>query len=106
MARSTFVRWAIQSLGPTLAMRRSAKAGEIGPKIAVDKDIWRDPYPWYDALRAQGPLVRGEVVHSTASHQVCSEVLRSASFGVGFDASSLPSVARTAFHLSLDRRYP
>jgi len=106
MARSTLVRWAIQSLGPTLAMKRSAKAGEIGPKIAVDKDIWRDPFPWYDALREQGPLVAGQVVYSTASHQACSEVLRSSSFGVGFDTSSLPPVARTAFNLSFDRRYP
>jgi len=106
MARSTLVRWAIQSLGPTLAMKRSAKAGEIGPKIAVDKDIWRDPFPWYDALRNQGPLVEGQVVYATASHQACSEVLRSPSFGVGFDTSSLPPVARTAFNLSFDRRYP
>jgi cytochrome P450 len=106
MARSTLVRWAIQSLGPTIALRRSAKAGEIGPKIAVDKDTWRDPFPWYDALRAQGPLVEGQVVYATASHEVCSEVLRSPNFGVGFDTSSLPPLARTAFTLSFDKRYP
>jgi cytochrome P450 len=106
MARSTFVRWAIQSLGPTIALRRSAKAGEIGPKIAVDKDTWRDPFPWYDALRAQDRLVAGQVVYATASHQVCSDVLRSPSFRVGFDTASLPPIARTAFNLSFDRRYP
>src|SRR4051794_33841316 len=106
MARSTFLRWAVQSLGPTLALKRSAKAGEIGPKIAVDKETWRDPFPWYDALRRQDKLVAGQVVYSTASHQVCSEVLRSPSFRVGFETSSLPPIARTAFSVSFDRRYP
>src|SRR3954447_1410326 len=106
MARSTFLRWAVQSLGPTLALKRSAKAGEIGPKIAVDKETWRDPFPWYDALRRQDKLVAGQVVYSTASHQVCSEVLRSPSFRVGFDTSSLPPIARTAFNLAFDRNYP
>jgi cytochrome P450 len=106
MARSTFVRWAIQSLGPTMALRRSAKAGEIAPRIAMDKTLWREPFPWYDALRAQGPLVNGLVVSSTASHAVASEVLRSPHFGVGLDSDSLPWIARKAFGLAFDTRYP
>ena len=106
MARSPFVRWAVQSLGPTLALKRSARAGEIGPRLATDKTTWNDPIPWYDALRAQGDLVAGKVVHSTASHAVCSEVLRSPVFRVGFTEESLPPVARRVVRLAFDPEFP
>jgi cytochrome P450 len=106
MARSTFVRWAVQSLGPTLALKRSARAGEIGPRLATDRTTWHDPVPWYDAMRAQGDLVPGQVVDSTASHAVCSEVLRSPAFRVGITAESLPPLARKALAVTFDDRYP
>lgn len=106
MARSTFVRWSLQTLGPSLALKRSAKAGEIGPRLATDKTIWHDPFPWYDALRAQGDLVPGKVVYATASHAVCSEVLRSPVFHVGFDAESLPPLMRMLFRYAFDDKFP
>src|SRR3954454_18050333 len=106
MARSTLLRWAVQSLGPTLALKRSAKAGEIGPRLATDVTTWHDPIPWYDAMRAQGELYAGKVVHGTASHGVASEVLRSPVFRVGFTADSLPPIARGLVRLAFDDRYP
>jgi len=106
MPRSPFVRWAVQSLGPTLALKRSARAGEIGPRLATDKGTWNDPIPWYDALRAQGELVEGKVVHSTASHAVASEVLRSPVFRVGITEESLPPIVRRALRLAFDPRFP
>src|SRR5947209_1923223 len=106
MPRSPFVRWAVQSLGPTLALKRSARAGEIGPRLATDKGTWNDPIPWYDALRAQGELVEGQVVDSTASHAVCSEVLRSPVFRVGITAESLPPLVRKALAATMSDRYP
>src|SRR4051795_8030130 len=106
MARSTLLRWAVQSLGPTLALKRSAKAGEIGPRLATDVTTWHDPIPWYDAMRAQGELYAGKVVHGTASHAVASEVLRSPVFRVGFTAESLPPIARGLVRLAFDERYP
>jgi len=106
MARSTMLRWAVQSLGPTLALKRSAKAGEIGPRLATDVTTWHDPIPWYDAMRAQGELYAGKVVHATASHAVASEVLRSPVFKVGFTAEALPPVARGIVRLAFDDRYP
>src|SRR3954453_10511271 len=106
MARSTLLRWAVQSLGPTLALKRSAKAGEIGPRLATDVTTWHDPIPWYDAMRAQGELYAGKVVHGTASHAVASEVLRSPVFRVGFTAESLPPIARGLVRLAFDDRYP
>src|SRR5947209_4847008 len=106
MARSTLLRWAVQSLGPTMALKRSAKAGEIGPRLATDVTTWHDPIPWYDAMRAQGALYAGKVVHNTASHAVASEVLRSPVFKVGFTPESLPPFARGIVRLAFDDRYP
>src|SRR5437763_11048437 len=106
MARSAMVRWAVQSLGPTMALKRSARAGEIGPRLATDKTTWHDPVPWYDAMRAQGELVSGLVVDSTASHAICSEVLRSPVFRVGFTEESLPPIARPIVRLAFDEHYP
>src|SRR5881227_1577585 len=106
MARSTVLRWAVQSPGPTLALKRSARAGEIGPRLATDRTTWQDPVPWYDAMRAQGDLISGQVVDSTASHAVCSEVLRSPVFRVGITAESLPPLARKALAATMSDRYP
>ena len=96
----------MQSLGPTLALKRSAKAGELGPRLATDVTTWHDPIPWYDAMRAQGELYAGKVVHATASHTVSSEVLRSPVFKVGFTPESLPPIARGLVRLAFDDRYP
>ena len=106
MAQSTFLRWAIQSLGPTLMLKRGARAGEIGPRLATDKSTWHDPFPWYDALRAQGDLVHGRTVYATASHNVASEVLRSPVFRVGIESDSLPPIARWMLARTFDTRHP
>ncbi len=106
MARSTLLRWAVQSLGPTMMLRRSARAGELGPRLSVDRSLWDDPFPSYDAVRAQGDLVRGRVIHATASHAVASEVLRSPVFRVGVDSESLPPLARRMIRIASDTRYP
>jgi cytochrome P450 len=106
MARSTLLRWAVQSLGPTLMLKRSARAGELGPRLATDRALWDDPFPWYDALRAQGPLVPGRIVYATASHAVASEVLRSPAFRVGINADSLSPTARRMLAIAVDTRHP
>jgi cytochrome P450 len=106
MARSIFVRWAVQSLGPAMMLRRSARAGELGPRLATDRSLWDDPFPAYDELRAQGDLVPGRVVYATASHAVASEVLRSPIFRVGINSDGLPPLARRLLALSVDERHP
>lgn len=106
MARSTLLRWGIQSLGPGIALKRSARAGEIGPRVTMDRSLWNDPFPWYDALRQQGPVFDGMIVSATASHTFASEVLRSPDFGVGVRSESLPWFVRLAFKLAADERHP
>lgn len=45
---------------------------------------WRDdPYPVYDHLRAQGPLVRSRLgLRAATTHEVCDQILRDHRFGV------------------------
>jgi cytochrome P450 len=106
LRQTTPFRWAVQSLGPTVILTRSARAGEIGPRLAVDKALWDDPYPHYDEARNQGKLLRGRWVAATASHDVVSEVLRNPVFRVGIDAASLSPFARRLFNRSIDERSP
>lgn len=86
-----------------MMLRREARAGQLGAKLAVDRSLWDDPYPLYDAMRAQGSLVPGRLVSSSASYDVVREVLRSPSFGVGIGSSDrLSPIARRALANSTD----
>ncbi len=97
------LRWAVQSLVPQLVLRRSARAGQLGAKLAVDRSLWDDPFPIYDAMRERGPLNKGGIVYATVSHPLASEVLRSPDFRVDLSSSRrLPPVARKVFALSTD----
>src|SRR4051812_45409862 len=103
MARSRLFRWGVQSFGPRMMLRREARAGQLGAKLAVDRRYWDNPFPLYDAMRAQGALVPGKLVSSSASYNVVREVLRSASFGVGIGSSErLSPIARRALANSTD----
>ncbi len=100
---STLLRWTVQSLVPQLVLRRAAREGQLGARLAVDSTLWDDPYPSYEQMRAAGPLMTGGLVYSTASHRVASEVLRSPSFRVGVGSEErLPPVARRLLALSVD----
>jgi cytochrome P450 len=103
MARSTLFRWGVQSLGPRMMLRREARAGQLGARLAIDRGLWDDPFPLYDAMRAQGSLVPGKLVSSSASYDVVRDVLRSASFGVGIGSSErLSPIARRMLANSTD----
>ena len=103
MARSRLFRWGVQSFGPRMMLRREARAGQLGAKLAIDRQYWDDPFPLYDQMRAQGPLMPGRLISSTASYDVVREVLRSSSFGVGIGSSErLSPIARRALANSTD----
>lgn len=100
---STLLRWTVQSLVPQLVLRRSAREGQLGARLAIDRTLWDDPFPTYEEMRAQGPLLSGGYVFSTTSHPVSSEVLRSPSFRVGVGAPErLPPLARRLLAMSAD----
>jgi cytochrome P450 len=97
------VRWALRHGLFKRAIGRQAVAGDLTARLILDPASLADPYPLYDELRAQGRLVHGELVLSTAHHDVGTAVLRSGDFGVvGGPAGRTPplfrAVARIAGH--------
>jgi cytochrome P450 len=103
MASSTFLRWTVQSFVPQLVLRRSARAGQLGARLTLDRTLWPDPFPTYEQMRAQGPLLTGGLVYSTTSHAVASDVLRSPAFRVGVGSSErLSPLARRLLSLTVD----
>ena len=61
-----------------------------------------DPYPIYEEMRAKGPMLpprRGH--HSTTSHRLCNEVLRSRKFGVTPEYGSEDVAHQVGLDLSL-----
>jgi cytochrome P450 len=57
------------------------RAGDLGSRLMIDPAIREDPFPYYDQMYAQGPLVRSDVALISAHHDVCLAVLRSPHFG-------------------------
>jgi cytochrome P450 len=57
-----------------------------------------------EQVRARGALVRGRLTFVTATHTVCSEVLRSADFGVAGVESALPPGTRRLSRWAHDTR--
>ncbi|PPK92456.1 hypothetical protein CLV92_11457 [Kineococcus xinjiangensis] len=89
------VRWGVAHGLPRVAVRRSARAGDLQSLLLSDPAVWREPYDLHERVRAAGPLVRGRFSWVSASHAVAREVLGSADFGMGgFDDVSSPRVRR------------
>ncbi|MDG6103365.1 cytochrome P450 [Dactylosporangium aurantiacum] len=87
----TVVRWATKHGFARLGISAAARKGDIQARYFVDPEVRADPYPFYDRIREQGPLVRGSLMWATARHDVASAVLRSDAFGVGFSDRRLPA---------------
>jgi cytochrome P450 len=62
-------------------VQRQMRAGDLGSRLMLDPVIREDPFPSYDQIRAQGPLVRSDLALLSAHHDVCLAVLRSPHFG-------------------------
>jgi cytochrome P450 len=81
---------------PALYLRRSERRGDPAGRLLRDPAVRDEPFGLYEELRARGPLVPGSLGLLTTSHAVASEVLRSESFGVGWDRSGAPGAIRWA----------
>jgi cytochrome P450 len=100
---STFLRWTVQSLLPQMVLRRSARQGQLGSRLAIDRTLWANPYPTYEQMRARGPLLTGPLVYATTSHAAATEVLRSPAFQVGVGSQGrLPPLARRLLSMTAD----
>jgi cytochrome P450 len=92
----TVVRWAVRHGLPAVYLQRGARGGDPVGRLLRHPAVRDEPYALYEEVRARGPLSRGSLGLVTASHAVASDILRSASFGVGWDRSAAPRLIRWA----------
>ncbi|OBI94119.1 cytochrome [Mycobacterium alsense] len=71
-----------------------ARRGDLQARLIVDPSVAADPVPFYEGLRALGPLVKGRVNYLTADHGLAHELLRSDDFRVVNMGSNLPAPLR------------
>jgi cytochrome P450 len=70
------------------------RRGDLQARLIADPTVADDPVPYYDQLRALGPLVKGRVNYLTTDHAVAHELLRSDDFRVVNMGSNLPAPLR------------
>jgi cytochrome P450 len=97
MSVNSRLRWLPRHGIAGLAVRTAARRGNLDGRLLRDPAVVADPYPTYDAIRAQGRLTKAPLGLSTAHHDVCSEILRSDTFGVQLRTERLPSLLRPLF---------
>jgi cytochrome P450 len=70
------------------------RRGDLQARLIADPTVAADPVPFYDELRALGPLVKGRANYLTADHALGHELLRSDDFRVVNMGSNLPAPLR------------
>jgi len=87
------IRWVVRHGLVRRTVQRQMRAGDLAARLMIDPAIREDPYPHYDQIHAQGPLVRFDLALISAHYDICLAVLRSPHFGqVRLD--QLPGVLR------------
>ncbi len=72
----------------------SARRGDPQARFVADPAVRADPVPFFEELRAQGPLVRARVAFLTVDHGLAHELLRSEDFRVINAGAGLPAPLR------------
>lgn len=67
-----------------------ARRGDPQGRLIADRTVRENPVAFTEELRAQGPIVKGQVVWLTVDHKICNDLLRSEDFHVLSMGSSLP----------------
>lgn len=79
-----------------------ARRGDLQARLIADPTVAEDPVPFYEQLRAQGPLVKGRVNYLTTDHALAHELLRSDDFRVVNMGANLPGPLRWLEHATRD----
>src|SRR5689334_19577560 len=85
------IRWAMQHGVVRIAAARAAKRGDLHAQFMTEPHYREDPFPFYDRVRAAGPLSVGRLVTVTASYDVVSDVLRGDDWRAGPDEDIMPA---------------
>ena len=86
----TTVRWALQHGVVRVAANRAARKGDLHARFMREDEFREDPFPFYEQVRARGNLVKGRLLHMTASYDVVDEVLKGEDWRAGPDEDVLP----------------
>src|SRR5271155_1043255 len=78
-----------------------ARRGDLQARLIADPTVKANPVPFYEEVRARGPLVRSRIGYITADHAIGHELLRSDDFRVLSIGSHVPAPLRW-----LERRFP
>ena len=70
------------------------RRGDFQSRLVADPEVTADPVPFYDQVRALGPLVKARVNYLAVDHALASELLRSEDFRVLMLGSNLPAPLR------------
>src|SRR3954468_9606839 len=100
----TTARWVMQHGVVRFAARRAARQGDLHALFMRDDRYRADPFPFYEAVRRRGRIVRGRLVCVTVSYDVISEVLRSGDWRAGPDEDVMPAPIRRLARWSRDPR--
>src|SRR6201996_5117092 len=71
-----------------------ARRGDLQARLIADPTVKADPVPFYEEVRARGPLVRCRIGYLTTDHAIGHELLRSDDFRVLSIGSNLPAPMR------------
>jgi cytochrome P450 len=83
-------------------LHKAAARGDTMARLATDRALYDDPYPWYERIRAEGRVVRNGFVAGTVDHAVGNAILRSDDFGTGAGQGELPGPLRRLHGLVRD----
>jgi cytochrome P450 len=100
----TTLRWAMQHGVVRVAAKRAARQGDLHALFMRDDRYRPDPFPFYEAVRRRGRIVRGRLVSVTVSYDVVSQVLRSDDWRAGPDEDVMPAPIRRLARWSRDPR--
>ena len=70
------------------------RRGDLQARLVADPKVAADPVPFYDEIRALGPLVKSRISYLAVDHAVAHELLRSDDFRVLMFGSNLPAPMR------------
>jgi cytochrome P450 len=71
-----------------------ARRGDLQARLIADPTVKADPVPFYEEVRARGPLVHSRIGYITADHAIGHELLRSDDFRVLSIGPNLPAPLR------------
>jgi cytochrome P450 len=79
-----------------------ARRGDPQGRLIGDPVVKADPVPFYEELRASGPLIRGAISYVTADYGIAHDVLRSDDFRSMTLGAGLPALLRRLERRSRD----